>query len=902
MGTGNTRFGTFSIANYNGSRTRWDIYKGTTTGAPLAVLGVDYRVLYGDVGTVSAGGATSGGVAISSTNNRSITIEFLTPATYTVRARTYSNSGATLQNDLNKQVSVVDCPIETCKGSATSGKDFIEDFGTAAPGAQLALDPARGSIEYIYQNTYGLNDNYYAISSQMQLRSEWDQSIDHTGGTNGAMLVANSAIEPKVFYSRRVNGLCPGAVYNFSAWFRNANGKQVLENNCQGSYIYAGVTFEILNATTNAVIASFNTNDVSMPLQDISTDPNRGWQKYGGTFKTNPNATSLTDVIVRIRNNNPGGCGNDIAIDDIQFAYCSPKIFAFFDGQMDQEGGEYTMCAGAATNLTSAYQPAGYFVNPVYRWEYSDNGTTWVKIVGDGDGLTGYNTSVLHFAEDSRYLIGDPTVITYKWFRLTINEGTASSLGCEQPSLPVRIELLPNPKITVAGAQICKGQTATLTACCGYDEYKWRWPTPTPSDSTYGDNIDVSPTVTTEYEVTGRKDYGSGRTCYRTATAPVIVDTMPILQLNLTGPNPICLGQSVTLQIDPSNLAYDIQWRPTGDVGNTTTHTPTTAGPIQYNVDVTNGACVAKDSITVNVQDRPNVTLGTIPSSCRATGQFSVPYSNPTNSPTRYDIKAVAPNAMPGFTAVLNQALPGSPIVVNYPTGTTPGTYTFELTVRNPTLAPCERVIPFSVTVLAASVPPTGITNSSPAICVSGSATLTVQGGSLGTGARWAWYAGGCGTGAALGYGTSITINNITTTTTFFVRAENTAAGPCPATTCASTTVTVYAMPGNANAGPDQQHCEVPAFTMAATAPSPATAVGTWSVVSATGTPVANILIANVNVRNTTVTVPNGASATLRWTITNGTCTSTPDDVVLTNYSQPTTAAAGPDQKLCNVT
>ncbi|WP_217607526.1 hypothetical protein, partial [Chitinophaga sp. GbtcB8] len=72
----------------------------------------------------------------------------------------------------------------------------------------------------------------------------------------------------------------------------------------------------------------------------------------------------LTDVIVQMRNNAPGGSGNNLAVDAISFSYCTPYIYTFFDGQTDQQGGEYTMCAGSPTNLTTQYTPAGYFTVP----------------------------------------------------------------------------------------------------------------------------------------------------------------------------------------------------------------------------------------------------------------------------------------------------------------------------------------------------------------------------------------------------------------------------------------------------------------------------------------------------------------------------------------------------------
>jgi len=68
-------------------------------------------------------------------------------------------------------------------------------------------------------------------------------------------------------------------------------------------------------------------------------------------------------------------------------------------------------------------------------------------------------------------------------------------------------------------------------------------------------------------------------------------------------------------------------------------------------------------------------------------------------------------------------------------------------------------------------------------ICPGTSTTLTLSGGSLGTGATWRWYAGSCG-GTSIGSGTSITVSP-TANTTYYVRAE----GTCNITTCVSYTV-----------------------------------------------------------------------------------------------------------------
>ena len=87
---------------------------------------------------------------------------------------------------------------------------------------------------------------------------------------------------------------------------------------------------------------------------------------------------------------------------------------------------------------------------------------------------------------------------------------------------------------------------------------------------------------------------------------------------------------------------------------------------------------------------------------------------------------------------------------------------------------------------------------------------------------------------------------------------------------------TVYALPTTSNAGSDQSNCNSGTFTLSGNAPTIGT--GAWSLVSGTAT------ITTPSSRTSTVTgIPAGSSATLRWSISNGTCTASTDDVVLTN-------------------
>ncbi|MDY0781707.1 hypothetical protein, partial [Tenacibaculum sp. IB213877] len=95
------------------------------------------------------------------------------------------------------------------------------------------------------------------------------------------------------------------------------------------------------------------------------------------------------------------------------------------------------------------------------------------------------------------------------------------------------------------------------------------------------------------------------------------------------------------------------------------------------------------------------------------------------------------------------------------------------------------------------------------------------------------------------------------------------------------------ALPTTAAAGTDQTQCNTPGFTMAANTPTVGT--GIWSIVSGTAT------IADTSSPTTGVTVAAGDTVTLRWTISNGSCTDSTDDVVLTNDALPVAGLTSSD-------
>nr|WP_121270619.1 gliding motility-associated C-terminal domain-containing protein [Pedobacter schmidteae] len=130
------------------------------------------------------------------------------------------------------------------------------------------------------------------------------------------------------------------------------------------------------------------------------------------------------------------------------------------------------------------------------------------------------------------------------------------------------------------------------------------------------------------------------------------------------------------------------------------------------------------------------------------------------------------------------------------------------------------------------------------------------------------------------------TINNATSATytptaalTATTQFRRTAISTLNSVACSSipsnvVTVTVNQNPSVANAGTDAEQFNSGVFTLQGNAPAVGT--GLWSVASGTAT------IDDPSNRNTTVSIAENTTATLRWTISNGPCAVSADDVKIT--------------------
>jgi uncharacterized repeat protein (TIGR01451 family) len=341
-----------------------------------------------------------------------------------------------------------------------------------------------------------------------------------------------------------------------------------------------------------------------------------------------------------------------------------------------------------------------------------------------------------------------------------------------------------------------------------------------------------------------------------------------------------CNNGSFTMAATKFPSSTSGTWTIVGPANGAVINTPTSATTLVTGLNLgssvtlrwtVSGVCSSSsDDVVLTNSITPTVTLGTIPSVCLGATSVNVPYSATTGSPNQYSIVFDAAAQANGFVNITNAALPSSPMAIAIPAGATAATYNATLTVINATTG-CSSNQSFSFTI---NPRPTANAGSSVTIC-------NGIGTTIGTTALanhfYAW-------SPAMGLSASNVAQptaNPPLTQIYTVTVTNSAG--CTATS----SVTVTLVPNTtANAGANQTLCNTN-FNITGNTPT-AIQTGEWTVVSGSAT------IASPTTPSTSVTLIAGTTATLRWTVSNASCSSS-DDVVLTS----TLANAGEDQRLC---
>jgi hypothetical protein len=292
------------------------------------------------------------------------------------------------------------CPNATGLNIAS---EFSGTFGSGTTKERpttLAVPIPAYNWRSIVNNNFSLGDGYYSIVNNLSPTGSiitnansqpncgtppagyecanrmhggfWDIMGDHTGtnnsignpptapgATGGYMLAVNADVVMSEAFRQTLSGLCPSTFYEYSAWVKNICKTCGIDANGSSTYkpgVLPNLTFSV---------------DGFDYYSSGSVDT-VGWVRKGFVFQTGPAQTTAT---VAIRNNAPGGGGNDWVMDDIAVSTCLPNMK--YSPSLNPN-----VCRLNPITINDTVQ--SFFNNYVYyKWQRStDNGVTWTDATG----------------------------------------------------------------------------------------------------------------------------------------------------------------------------------------------------------------------------------------------------------------------------------------------------------------------------------------------------------------------------------------------------------------------------------------------------------------------------------------------------------------------------------------
>lgn len=184
-------------------------------------------------------------------------------------------------------------------------------------------------------NLTDLNDGKYTVGPSAQIASwapsYWHMGGDHTGNPNGRMAIFNASYTPGIFYTATITGALPNIPITYSFWVLNLD-----RTDAPGiaTRLRPDVRVEFLDMSDN-LITFIETGDIPPTTAgNLAGD----WQHF--TANINLNVSAFKVIFI---NNETGGTGNDLALDDILISQTlcdldGDTIADVFDLDSDNDG------------------------------------------------------------------------------------------------------------------------------------------------------------------------------------------------------------------------------------------------------------------------------------------------------------------------------------------------------------------------------------------------------------------------------------------------------------------------------------------------------------------------------------------------------------------------------------
>ncbi|NUY80433.1 T9SS type B sorting domain-containing protein [Flavobacterium sp. MAH-1] len=703
---------------------------------------------------------------------------------------------------------------------------FTENFGN---GSTYGPALPAGTTTYPFV-TGAPNDGQYTLFYHSNLYSTWHYSLDHTpdatNGTNGKMLLMNAnATTSGDFYKKTVSGLCINTTFEFSAWLMNVYNPNT--NYCGAGQIPINVRFEIWNAAETVLLGSGNTGN-------IMGSPAPLWQQFALVFTT----VNETSVVLKMKNNGLGGCGNDLAIDDISFSACADLTTV---SSPSVAGSTYTTCNNPTSLELHASTAGGspYF----YQWQTSTDNINWTDIPT---------------ATNPTYTTPNLSSLTYFRVRAAQDQANLSNVFCSTLSNVFTIDVLasPNPATSNGNQTICSNEaipalSVTPSAGSGVNWY----------DSSTGgillqsNSISYTPTTAGTYYA---EAYNLTTNCIASPRTAVTLAIVPLPSATISATASVCSGNTATVSFSGTPGAI-VTYTVNGGANQTATlngsglaniTTPVLTSDSTYTLvscaspslsTCSNGI---NQSITIVVNDSPTASISGNTLVCNGT-PATINFNGTPNAIVTYSVNAGGNQAV-----ALNSSGNASVVIPSITTSTV-----FVLVDVAPASGTgCNQSLSQTLTISPVSLPTASISASPLAVCSGQNSTISFSG----TPNAIITYKVDGGTNQTITLNASgsanITTSALTANTTYtLVSAASAALNTCTAVLNGSVTIAVNSLP-TASISSNSPVCH-----------------GSSAVVTFTGTPNASVtysvggganqsIVLNAS-GNASITIPSVTSA-----------------------------------------
>ncbi|XMO87618.1 T9SS type B sorting domain-containing protein [Algibacter sp. AS12] len=288
-----------------------------------------------------------------------------------------------------------------------------------------------------------------------------------------------------------------------------------------------------------------------------------------------------TSVILKMLNNGVGGCGNDLALDDIVFKSCGDNITV----TDTQNNSRVFQCAGSpsSTKTLTANPDFTIFSSHFYQWQESTNNINWTDLIGENNPT--FTTPPLNTTIFYRVKVAEDAI--------NISNSFCNALS---DTFEFKVVEIPNTPTSNGDLSVCEGSTTPISASTpSGTTVNWY-------DAATGGNL-LLPNSSSYSPQTSGTYYAEAETinggCVSASRTPIVINFLetPLVEDEFLS---FCENTTITLQANSNIPTSTYLWS-----NGATTEEITVSSPGVYTVAVSNFNCTVTKTITVTQIENP---------------------------------------------------------------------------------------------------------------------------------------------------------------------------------------------------------------------------------------------------------------------------------------------------------